>query len=490
MRRFVRRERAIALVLFVLGGCPNPNTRSSTNVDTKASSDGSTLVLYSDGAYMRYRTKARFESGVGRLTNVPLGQRTSARVVGGGPLSVEYELPLARRDEWSRLIKDTQVVAITDDRRVEGTVVSWDYRGLHVRTDSGLATITEPLVALKLPEPPGALISGALDLRGADVDEGVVEVETWLVGLSWRVAYTIILAGLDADVANIQGWLAVDSRLAEPIRVAQISVVDGRATLPKPDGSIRFSPPPQQPSNLASRVSVVELGRGGEIRAGGSARLPLFEGARQVPVAVRRVFDPVGDSLSHQGATPITRRSYGTKRQRDVLPVSLSITLELSEAKLRSLPSGEVSLFARTRQGIRALGTTSGFGRPPPKQTLGDEQGPTGSADGEAAIRLGRGELRIGVAPGLTGRRWQESVDVDKDRKRVVEEIRVELTNKTDEAGEVTVHEHLYRGLNWSLAYHNGAGKPTKVGPQIVHFVVNVPAKEKVLLMYRVVYTW
>ena len=100
------------------------------------------------------------------------------------------------------------------------------------------------------------------------------------------------------------------------------------------------------------------------------------------------------------------------------------------------------------------------------------------------------GELRIGVAPGLSGRRWQEEVSISEARRRVVEEIRVELTNDAEQDASVDVVEHMVRGLNWSLAYHNKVGTAAKRGPQEVRFSVNVPAESTVLLMYRVVYTW
>jgi hypothetical protein len=52
------------------------------------------------------------------------------------------------------------------------------------------------------------------------------------------------------------------------------------------------------------------------------------------------------------------------------------------------------------------------------------------------------------------------------------------------------VREHLYRGLNWAIAYYNQAGVLSKEGPQEIHVRLHLPGKSRRAIVYRVVYTW
>ena len=94
------------------------------------------------------------------------------------------------------------------------------------------------------------------------------------------------------------------------------------------------------------------------------------------------------------------------------------------------------------------------------------------------------------IARGLIGSRRQEDFAIDPDNRRVIEEIRVEIENRTPTAAAIEVREHLYRGLDWAVAYHNQVGRLRKAGPQEIRFAVAVPARSRRLIAYRVVYRW
>jgi hypothetical protein len=90
----------------------------------------------------------------------------------------------------------------------------------------------------------------------------------------------------------------------------------------------------------------------------------------------------------------------------------------------------------------------------------------------------------------VSGRRWQEELSYDPQRRRLIEEIRVELTNRGDRPAAVDVREHPYRGLNWAVVYNNEAGALRKTAPQEIRFDVEIPARSTKLVVYRVAYTW
>ena len=92
--------------------------------------------------------------------------------------------------------------------------------------------------------------------------------------------------------------------------------------------------------------------------------------------------------------------------------------------------------------------------------------------------------------PQQAGRRRQTDFSYSEVKKRLVEELRITIVNSNPAAARVLCREHLYRGLNWALAYHNDVGKLRKTAPQEIEFEVDVPAKAEIEIMYRVVYTW
>jgi hypothetical protein len=65
----------------------------------------------------------------------------------------------------------------------------------------------------------------------------------------------------------------------------------------------------------------------------------------------------------------------------------------------------------------------------------------------------------------------------------------ITLDNKRAIPVEVLVREHLYRGQNWTLAYHS-APEAAKEGPQQISLRTKVPARSTTKILYVVVYTW
>jgi hypothetical protein len=156
--------------------------------------------------------------------------------------------------------------------------------------------------------------------------------------------------------------------------------------------------------------------------------------------------------------------------------------------------------FPRQRIGVAAIVaiTGCGAGASPERPDAGRRHifDPVGDAldhNGRRPVRrpgYGVDPAQIVIAPGLFGARRQEDFAVDPDNRRVIEEIRVEIENRTGRPAAIEVREHLYRGLEWAIAYHNQVGRLRKAGPQEIRFALHVPARSRRLIAYRVVYRW
>ncbi|HEU5057521.1 MAG TPA: hypothetical protein VFU21_13395, partial [Kofleriaceae bacterium] len=208
------------------------------------------------------------------------------------------------------------------------------------------------------------------------------------------------------------------------------------------------------------------------VPAGARLELPLLAGgARPVGATTPAVFDPVGDRLDQARRRPVASRGYGAVGEGE-RPLDTYVEVDLAAAGLSAaeLPPGDVVVLERSRSGeLSPLGRARAF---------------------HHASQSGTLRLAIGTVPDLIGRRRVTEFTRDETGRRLIEELRVEIENRRPAAADVLVREHLYRGLNWAIAYFNQAGALSKEGPQEIHVRLRVPARSKREIVYRVVYTW
>ena len=298
-----------------------------------------------------------------------------------------------------------------------------------------------------------------------------VEVSTWLDDVSWKVRYAVITDGKNR--ARIRGLLTVVSRLNRPLRVEEFWIVDADRR-----GSVaNGEQPPPRPRPFADALHVSSAA---VLPANRSVGIALPTSADLVPFEFSHRFDGNNDEVAHQGVVPILSRSYGTQKNNIQRPVILSMIFG-REVGQGNLPRGAVNVLTRTAGGLRSRHLVTGFG---------SSESSKSNARRKTGLRQSNEVLQLGDSPGLSGRRWQADFAVDLVRKRLVEEIRIEMTNETGIAQTVEVLERQARGLNWSLAYHNESGSVEKVNEQAIRFVLRVPPNGSKLVMYRVVYFW
>jgi hypothetical protein len=286
--------------------------------------------------------------------------------------------------------------------------------------------------------------------------------------LTWHVAYTLT-ANAAHDRAVLRGGLAIRNRTGVALPAAAVRLVDGTyadATSYAADElAARFvrrtvGKPPPRPRELG-RLDLPD----------GDTRVELVRDPAPRPMRSVLVYDPIGTQHDRAGRIPATDPDVGVRPPAGPR-VDESFEFDRDPAATAGLPAGPVRLLERRADGSLALlGETRLF----------DEAARVAVSD----------TISVGTAAGVPGARVRRELTVDKERRRVVEELVITIDNARPRPVEVVAREHLYRGTNWTLAYVSvPIGDDAKEGPQQVAPRITVPPRSKRRIMYAVVYWW
>jgi hypothetical protein len=150
--------------------------------------------------------------------------------------------------------------------------------------------------------------------------------------------------------------------------------------------------------------------------------------------------------------------------------VTDSFYIQRYRAATAGLPAGPVRLLERRTDGsLVVLGESRLF------------EATTRAADVDT--------IAVGTAENVTGARERRELTIDDENKRIVEEFVITLDNQRPNRASVLLREHLYRGQNWTLAYHS-ASAAAKEGAQQIALRAEVPPRSQLKILYVVVYTW
>jgi hypothetical protein len=285
-------------------------------------------------------------------------------------------------------------------------------------------------------------------------------------GLSWQAAYTMT-ANPARDRAVVRGALAIHNKTGIELNATSSRLIDadfgawrGKSSEQLASqlvGATPSSTPPVTPRELGPLV----LGTG-------ETRVELLKPLTRKMSAVL-VYDPIGTKNDHTGATPVEDYALGIEAKT---PTRITENFEVIRDKKASegLPAGPVRLLEQRADGSLAV--------------LGE------SRLYDAASRVADVDtIAVGTAESVEGKRERRELTVDEENKRIVEEFNITVDNQRAYPVRVLLREHLYRGQNWTLAYHS-APDATKEGPQQIAMRTQVPAKSKKNVLYVVVYTW
>jgi hypothetical protein len=283
--------------------------------------------------------------------------------------------------------------------------------------------------------------------------------------LDWNVAYTMT-ANPARDRAVVRGALAIHNKTGITLRASSSRLIDaefgawrGKSSEHLASvlvGGTPSSTPPVTPRELGPLV----LGTG-------ETRVELLAPLTRKMSAVL-VYDPIGTKHDHSGATPIEDDLLGLDEKP---PTRVTENFEVMRDKKASegLPAGPVRLLEQRLDGsLVVLGEARLY---------------------DAAARVADVDtIAVGTAELVTGNRERRELTNDPDNNRLVEEFKLTIDNQRAYPVRVLIREHLYRGQNWTLAYHS-APDATKEGPQQIAMRTKVPAKTKANVLYVVVYT-
>jgi hypothetical protein len=283
--------------------------------------------------------------------------------------------------------------------------------------------------------------------------------------LDWNVAYTM-KANPARDRASVRGALAIYNRSGISLRAASARLIDAEL------GAWRGKTSEQLATTLiggtpSSTPPVTPRELGPLVLGSGETRVELLGEVTRAMNSVL-VYDPIGTGLDHTGSAPLVDEWLGVAEKA---PSRVSENFEVVRDKTASagLPAGPVRLLEAKPDGsLSVLGEARLF---------------------DAATRVAEVDtIAVGTAEGVTGKRERRELTVSEDGSRATEEFVITIDNARAYPVGVLLREHLYRGQNWTLAFHSVADA-VKEGPQQIAMRTRVPAKSQVKVMYVVVYT-
>ncbi len=305
-----------------------------------------------------------------------------------------------------------------------------------------------------------------LDVRAPHPGKYAIVIGYATKQLDWDVAYTMA-ATPRRDRGLLRGALAIRNTTGLVLHAARARLVDSELGAWRGKSAERLaaslvggkeaSTPPAMPRDLGA----LDIGAG-------ETRVELFP-AMSRPMRSVLVYDPIGTKLDNPGPTPLRDTRLGLA-QPPSSRVTESFEVTRDPHASDGLPAGPVRLFERRADGsLVVLGESRLF---------------------ESTARAAKVDtIAIGTADGVTGSRERRELTIDDDNQRVVEEFVITLDNQRTVPASVLVREHLYRGQNWTLAYHS-ATAAAKEGPQQIALRAEVGARSKLRILYVVVYTW
>ncbi len=305
-----------------------------------------------------------------------------------------------------------------------------------------------------------------LDVQAPRAGKYAVIIAYTTQRLRWDVAYTMTTAAT-RDRGELRGALAIRNTTGIVLRTATARVIDAELVAWRGKSAEHLAASLVGGTHSSTLPAVPrELGR--MVLGDGETRVDLVrDGSRRLRSVL--VYDPIGTKLDNPGASPLRDPALGTlPKPSERVTESFEVARDVRGTQ--GLPAGPVRLLERKTDGaLGVLGEARLF---------------------DAATRVSDVDtIAVGTAESVTATRERREFTIDEEARRLTEELVITIDNKRAIPVEVLVREHLYRGQNWTLAYHS-APEATKDGPQQISLRTRVPARSQTKILYVVVYTW
>jgi hypothetical protein len=306
----------------------------------------------------------------------------------------------------------------------------------------------------------------ALDVTAARAGHYTITLGYPTDRLRWDAAYTLTTNAAH-DRAQLTGALAIRNATGIALPHARARVIDADLATARTRNAGDLAArlvggiADTSPAALPRELGTLALPQG-------EARIALADGESQAMRAVF-VFDAIGTALDTGGASPLREPAYGTTAPQ--APVAESFEIVRDPIATAGLPGGRARLVERRTDGsLATLGET----------TLFDPASRAATVD----------NVYIGPATHVRARRERRELTIDDEAGRLVEEFAITLDNDRDVPIAVIVREHMYRGLNWHLAYPYSRADVVLEGEQQIAMRRVIRSRAHAQFSYVVVYTW
>ena len=302
-------------------------------------------------------------------------------------------------------------------------------------------------------------------------------------GFDWQATYNVVapessdVTGSEKD--DVHGWVTIHNRSGIDFPSARIKLMAGDIAKIQPQSSPYAMNQAVMAKAMDARMEagvtqkafddfhLYDLNRTVSLHEGETKQVEFIDAAG---VSVRRtyVYDGVGNALQPVYAGNINQnQGYGLDNENRRVLVIQEIKNSESNHLGMPLPAGRLRLYRRDSDGQMEFVGESLIGHTPAEEMV---KIPTGSAFD------------------VKGSRHQTDFHVDYNKHQLDETFAIKITNQKQQAVNVSIMEHMYRGENWTITASSMNYK--KLDSHTLEFPVQVAAKGATTVTYTVHYTW
>ncbi|MEC8321578.1 MAG: DUF4139 domain-containing protein [Planctomycetota bacterium] len=367
----------------------------------------------------------------------------------------------------------------TNQRVVEGTLLSATQGRLVIQADQGIEIVDADTAQVSLTElPDGFLTRPTLvwDLLADRGGEHRIRTTYQTAGLTWRADYNLVLNEDDTE-ADLTAWVTLLnlSGVAYPDTQLKLVAGDVQRIQPRPqnfgvrarggamemmaDGAAGFE------EQSFFEYHLYTLPRPTDIASNSTQQLTLFPSVSGAKVVKELVYEPTG--RTGFGNDPYTNRGFVTSGPGKIGAFVAFRNTEENRLGM-PMPKGRIRAYKQDPKD----GTLEFIGEDLIDHTPRNE-----------TVRI-----KLGDSFDVVGDRKVIDFKVDSNRRTMTETVEIEVRNQKKVVQNVVVREHLYRWRNWEIVERNEPFE--KVDSNTVEWNLRIAPEATGRIRYEVVYTW
>jgi hypothetical protein len=299
-------------------------------------------------------------------------------------------------------------------------------------------------------------------------------------GMSWKADYNIV-APEKGDLVDIVGWVTMDNQTGKTFDNARIKLMAGDVNRIQPGISGRnftqmvevYAGPamagPPVTEKTFDEYHLYTLERTTTLR---DRETKQVEFIRAPGVGTKQIYIYDGvkiDANRYNGWNWDNFRndhSYGTESNPKVWVMREFVNSQANHLGM-PLPKGRARFYRRNDDGQIEFTGENVIDHTPRDETV---------------------RIYTGNAFDLIGERTRTNYAVDDGKNTATESFEIKVRNHKKEPVDVRVVEHLYRALNWDIAFTSD--KHTKTDSHTIEFPVTIPPDGEKTVTYTAHYTW